>query len=631
MIALPGWVDSLAETWAPVARLGGNEWAESERELSAKESPQRHGRWVSLPFQRQILDDLADPSVDWIVARKPGQIGFSELVRCAIGRWMLLDPGDVLWVMGTEHAAKKAMKRLRWMFESTPSLRPLLSKRKRDSTLLELSLTNGHRVVIGWAGSADSLASEPFRYVILDEVAKYAWSAQGEGSPVGLANVRTKTFGRLKKVVLLSTPKDSSDILCTEFEKVLWRGQFHIPCPHCEALQAMDWSQVRWEGGDPASAPREIRERMLLANRVQQRRGAVWLECVECGGRIDERARRAAMESDRAQWVPEPVGEDGCEFGRARAYQLNDFLHWEQTLGTIAAEFLKAMEPESKQIFWNSTLGLPMEEVSGKLTPGVFMERRHFPARVVPSWATGLILTADTQADHFKFKLCAWGRAYRRRLVHHGRVESFEELKALLDELWALDDGSDRVVQAEILGIDAGGGGQAEEEGDETRTGEVYEFAATDPERIWPLKGMKRGLGATVRERKLVYKPSGNAVVQRQIDGHYWKDQIMRRIQQTHPFVLWEENEAIDRAYCREMTAEHKVLIPGKGSEWQKKGRWTDNDYWDCDVYQAALASVLGVADRDTFGEQRQEWREVDYEEGEEPGGWVDVGDDWLD
>jgi phage terminase large subunit GpA-like protein len=591
------WLAQCLEAWRPRERLGGWEWADRERVLSREESPSP-GPWRSLVWQRAILDALADPTIDWIVILKAAQMGVSEIVRCAVGRWALLDPGDVLWVVTTEAAAKKAMKKLRAMFRSTPALRPLVSSRRTDRTLLELVLTNGMRIVIGWAGSAQSLASDPFRYVILDEVAKYKWSVQGEGSAVDLAKERTKVYGRRGKIVLLSSPKDENDLIVTNHAEVADRRVFAVPCPACGDVQPIDWAAVRWPGGEPATAPTEAMARVRLADQVEGERSA-WVACRACAdGKL--LPHRAAFDG-RARWVQ----EEEAPRSRRVAFHVPEFFHWETTLSDLVAKWLRCTKPRALQAFHNGSLGLPYRSEHGALSASIFQQRAQHPNGVVPSWATAVLATADTQSDHFWFMVRAWGPGGRSRLLDWGRVDSFDDLEArTLKQRFPVEGRGESVVPR-FLAIDSGGGMETP---DGSRTHQVYQFAKRTPHVI-PVKGEADKVaheGKPIRTSVVAYRPPGTAKESAalEVDLHllhtdYWKDTAAALIRADKP-VLWEESlSAADVTYGKHLTGERKVMVTAANGEtswrWEPRSKHSRHDLWDCAVYQCAAAEIAKV------------------------------------
>ena len=104
------------------------------------------------------------------------------------------------------------------------------------------------------ANSATGLRSMPARYVFLDEVDAYPGDVDGEGDPIALAEARTATFGHRKKLFLVSTPtiKGLSRIE-REYEASDQR-RFFVPCPHCGAMQWLQFERLRWEKGKPETA-----------------------------------------------------------------------------------------------------------------------------------------------------------------------------------------------------------------------------------------------------------------------------------------------------------------------------------------------------------------------------------------
>ena len=520
---------------------------------------------------------------------KAAQMGVSELVRCAIGRWALLDPGDVLWVMTTEQAAKKAMKKLRAMFRSTPALRPLLSERRTDKTLLELVLTNGMRIVIGWAGSAQSLASDPFRYAILDEVAKYRWSVQGEGNAVDLAKERTKVYGRRSKIILLSSPKAEDDLIVTHHGEVLDRRVFAVPCDDCGEVQAIDFMAARWPGGEPGTATSDPMERARLADRVESEESA-WVACAKCqGGHV--RPHRS-MWSPAARWVQETP----APASRRRAYHVPEFFHWETTISGLVAKWLRCTRPSALKGFHNGSLGLPYKNERGALGANLFLRRAVHPDGMVPAWATAVLSTADTQADCFWFTVRAWAPGGRTRLLDWGRVATFADLRArCLDRRFAVEGGG--TASPRFLLIDSGGGMETP---DGSRTHDVYQFALTTP-HVLAVKGeadKEVYQGSPFRKSKVTYAPPGGRTTAYEVDlillhVEYWKDTAASLIRSEQ----WEEcQSAAAPEYGRQMTAEHKVMhsLPSGETYWRwvKRAKHGQEHLWDCSWMQPAAAAI---------------------------------------
>lgn len=618
--AAPPWVADVVAEWRPRARLGGSEWADRERVLSPEESP-APGPWKSVPWQVEILDAFADPYVAWIVILKAAQMGVSELVRNAIGRWALLDPGDVLWVMATEDAARKAMKKLRAMFRSTPALRGLVSDRRTDSTLLEMVLLNGMRIVIGWAGSAQSLASDPFRYVILDEVGKYRWSTQGEASAIDLAKERTKVYGRRGKVILLSSPKHDDDPICTAHREVPRKRVFAVPCPTCHHVAPLDWTRVRWPGGEPATAPSVAATRASQADEIERAQSG-WVACAAagCSGKITP---HLAMRDRLARYVDE--GDPGP--GRRVAYHVPEFFHWETTISDLVAKFLRCTTPSALQGFYNGSLGLAYRSETSLIPAGLFLARAGFKARLVPSWATTVISTADTQAGGWWFMVRAWGSGGRSRLLDWGWAPTQEELLARCLNVSFAVEGAQSTASPIMLAIDSGGGMQTP---DGSRTGDVYDLART-VRRVYALKGEgeKEALQGVPWRITKVHVTADNfgdvEIPLHMVNKTFYADQLATLVRAVGP-VLWEECETVDNTYARQMASEQKVLVTGAaGSKWlwQKRSKGAENHLWDCARYQCWAAEFCRAEERQTMWTGRPVSPRRAREDDERRPGWV--------
>lgn len=571
------------------------------------------GPFRAVPWQRGVLDAFADSKLDWVVILKAAQMGVSELIRCAIGRWALLDPGDVLWVMATEAAADKAMAKLQAMFRNTPALRGLLpdsarghySKkgRKAKATLKELVLTNGMRIVIGWATSASSLASDPFRYVLLDETGLYPVKIGKEGSPIGLAEERVKTFGRRAKVVLLSKPAHSEDLICTAYNECLDKRQRRVPCPHCGEVQALDWEQARWPGGSPEEVPSDPVERLRLAAQVEADQSA-YLECVSCAGEISD--THAADSDARSVWVT--AGEGSSTFtSRRRAFHIDEIFHWSKTISDLVARFLRAIKPSDAQNFTTGSLGRPHVAERSRLRASIFAQKAIHEEGLVPEWATIVVSTADTQKDHWWYVVRAWGVGGRSRLLAWGRAETLQDLKReTLETAWPIE-GTNTRAKAGILIVDSGGG-TAGGTLDASRSKLVYEFASSTT-YVTALKGTgeKRGAheGQPITWRKIRFGREKELEVEIVCPhANWWKDELAAQIRSP----LWEECASAARPeYGRQMTGQRQVWKESTSGHghwiWEKRGRLPDH-LWDCSYMQVVGAKITGADTREPISKR---------------------------
>lgn len=598
--------------WAPPDRLAPSAWAERWRTLTRRESLIT-GRWRNdnAPYLAGIMDMTADPRVEELTVVKAGQVGVSEAIRNALGCMAQQDGDPVLIVLPDQHVGEKIFsERLTPFFRSTPCLAELLSERAWDVTNKSLGLMNGFKLRLGWSGSPATQASDPYRWVINDEVDKFReWSGK-EADPISLGRVRTQTYGLIRKIINVSTPTTRNGLITREYDACATRMHYEARCPKCGRMQAMTFDRLRWETpaglSDAGAADAVMRD------------GTAWYECIACKARWGESERAVALRD--GCWTSDDGGPPGARVGM-RVGTLECM--WVR-MAAIAAEFLRSRGDAARmQNFRNSWLGEVFEQLTASVKTGVFSEKSAAAAaagyrpREVPAWAGRLIATCDVQQDRLYVVLRAWGPQLRSRRIWHGTVLDFDELRRICFELRypALDGGP--AWRCDLLGVDCG-----------YRSDEVYRFALRDPTRIKPLKGAgpdanaepgeiaglrdARTLLRLVEPRKISYAPRERSpydVWINLVDVGRCKDWLAAAVEavlttqdgqgELSECAQWELNDEDDPVYNAQMASEHKVLLrrAGRrvGERWIKKTSGAANHFWDCEVYQRAMAFVAHV------------------------------------
>lgn len=185
-----------------------SEWADEYRVLSSK-SASEPGRWRTprTPYLKEIMDCLSSQSpIQKVVFMKGAQIGGTECGNNWIGYIMHKAPGPIMAVSPTVEMAKRnSRQRIDPLIEDCPPLKGLVSSpRSRDkgNTMLSKDFQGGVLVMTG-ANSAVGLRSMPARYLFMDEIDGYPQDIDGEGDPILLAERRTATFNKRKKIYLV--------------------------------------------------------------------------------------------------------------------------------------------------------------------------------------------------------------------------------------------------------------------------------------------------------------------------------------------------------------------------------------------------------------------------------------------
>lgn len=231
-----------------------SQWADENRFLSTKSSPEP-GKWRTdrTPYLREILDSLSSNNpVQQVIFMKGAQIGATEAGNCWLGYIVDLAPGPAMMVQPTVDMLRRLTRqRLDPMFSETPCLNDkVLEKKSRDSanTMFMKEFPGGLLLLAG-ANSPTGLRSAPIRYLFLDEVDAYPEDCGGEGSPIKLAEARTRTFTRNKKIFIVSTPTIQQTSQIEPLFNDSDQRFYFIPCPFCGKKQKLIFENLRWEKG----------------------------------------------------------------------------------------------------------------------------------------------------------------------------------------------------------------------------------------------------------------------------------------------------------------------------------------------------------------------------------------------
>jgi phage terminase large subunit GpA-like protein len=107
------------------------------------------------------MDLWNDPYIRKIIMCLPPRFGKTQIAFNCLHYPTDQDPDDAFYVMSDEKRAKRISKRqIRPFLESSPKTAELMSDRSDDTTQLSYQFTNGMNVMLDWATSPASLASE---------------------------------------------------------------------------------------------------------------------------------------------------------------------------------------------------------------------------------------------------------------------------------------------------------------------------------------------------------------------------------------------------------------------------------------------------------------------------------------
>ena len=574
---------SWRSAWKPPERYTPSQWAERNRIIPAGNAEAGRFRNSRTPYAAGVMDATVEPYVEevWFVAGT--QIGKTTTQENVLGYWIDNNPGPCLIVKPNEASVDESVKeRWRPLLESSPSLRRHMSPNPHDNTLKGIKLDT-MPIYFGWAGSPQSLASRPCRYVLLDECDKFPPFAGREADPISLARERTATYGHRRRLVAVSTPTTQEGAIWRGFESCGDKRRYHVPCPHCGTYQQLTWPQVKWPKLD-------IADKVKRADEIERARLA-WYECSnpDCKGRIEESHKPRMLE--RGVWVSEGqhVANDGTLQGerpvsKRVGFHLSSLYSPWRTFAEMAAEFIRADgDIAATMNFRNSRLAEPFEVQVSRREPNQIRDKSAGagPERVVPSWAVLLLATCDVQKDHCYWAVTAWGYEMQSKRVAIGIAATLDEVYRAVFKPpvgYVTDQGVP--VGGQELIVDSG-----------YRKDEVTEFARRDPARVRMAKGLSTYFGPIADPK--VEKASG--VLVWNINTMQSKDTLDRLIKDPDP-DKWQVFAGISDEYCAHLASEHKTIDPQtKQMVWKEKSSGAANHWLDCEAMACAVARASGA------------------------------------
>lgn len=574
--------------WQPPEVLSVSAWADKHRILdpltSAEPGPWRTAR---TPYLRGILDAFSDPAVEQITIIASTQVAKTEAQLNCLAYAIDQDPGPILFVMPREKdAVRFGQRRIRPMLESSPRLARHLSGWASDNKNAEIKLGQA-LLYLAWSNSPAALASNPIRYLFMDEIDKYPMFSGREADPISLATERQRTFFNRKRI-LASTPTNRDGYIWREWE-VSDRQKYWVPCARCGEFQVLKFARVKW--------PEDVRDpNVIIGNRL-----AVY-QCEVCEAELDDldKTRMTAA----GVWVP-----DGCKLdargelvGKAphntnRGFHVSALYSPWLTYSDMAGKFLSAKDDAPRLLnFVNSWLGEPWEEKGDTISPEYIAARAgHLKRGIVPRDAIVVTAGIDVQDNHFYYVVRAWAPGETSWLVQAGIVESWDVLiQALMMGVFPIE-GSDEKTKIRLMCIDSG-----------HRTDEVYRVCREWVDIARPIKGQQQLSGGIPMkmsrvERNFAGRTTKAGIKLWHLDTTHFKDKLSRLIripiEQTGAWMV-HEDPALD--YLRQVTSEHKVMRLNKrtgqrSSIWTPKPGSGGNHWLDCEVYALAAAEMLGV------------------------------------
>ena len=529
--------------------------------LSA-ESASEAGQWRTsrAPYQKEIMDTINDHRIHTIVFMKSAQVGATEILNNIVGYFIDQDPSPTLVLQPTLAMAQAWSKdRLANMIRDCDRLRfKVKDPRSRDSgnTVLSKKFPGGNINIVG-SNSPSGLASRPIRILLCDEVDRYELSAGSEGDPINLAMKRTTTFWN-RKVFITSTPtiKGISRIE-TAFEESDKR-HYHVPCPHCNEYQVLDWENIHWEKGKPETAE---------------------YVCKHCETAIDETKKQWML--SRGKWIAENDTKKIAGFHISELY--SPWRTWKE----MAIDFYSVKsQPEMLKTWVNTALGRSFDDPGESIEHHALLDKReNYDYTSVPNNVLLLTAGVDVQNDRLEAQVLGWSHNNECWVIDYKVIfgdpssnHVWRDLDEYICRTFKRED--DKKLRIVCTCIDSGG----------HHTQQVYAFTKARVHRkVFAIKGQSQsnkpiaGRPSYIGRSRHILYPVGSDTA---------KEVIFTRLKNEETTIHFPGH--VDEEYFRQLTSEKRVIKYVRGAkkfQWVKKNN--RNEALDTMVYGFAALYIL--------------------------------------
>lgn len=434
-------ITDLTEVLRPKPYMTVTEWAETNMILPAGSNEPGHYSSKNMPFQREIMDAIADPYVKDVSVMSSAQVGKTTMILCGIGYYIDYEPSTQMMLLPTLSLSEKFSKtRLATMIRDVPVLADKIAPAKAkdsDNTILFKQYAGGHIVLAG-ANSAASLSSMPLRVIWMDEVDRFPESAGTEGNPIKLAEKRSTTYWNAKHIKT-STPTVRGRSKIEDAYNTGSMEEWCVQCPCCGTWQPFEFSRVVFKN--------------------------VAMACVDCGEEIEERYWKESPQ----KWIAaHPERRDN------RSFHLNElaspFVAWQDIINEFKAAKEKMdrfHDVEDLKAFINTALGEVWDEAetgqdNEQMDEETLEQRAEYYDADLPDGVIMLTAAVDVQNDRFEVEIRGWAREYETWGIYkteiYGNIEKnkiWDELEEYISQPLHFADGRSLGVAA--TAIDTGG------------------------------------------------------------------------------------------------------------------------------------------------------------------------------
>lgn len=569
------------------------EWASDHVKLSNVYSVPGYFSAEKSRFMLRPLDSMKDIRIREIACMASPRCGKSLIAELFLLHTIINNAGTTGWFSSSDEQLDKfAELRLIPLLSSCKQVKDMLGDDRFSVTKKRFVFP--HMTVSLSSAKIKALQSIGYKTIIGDEC--WLWDV----GYIGEAKARLGDFLHTSKFVLLSQGSEEGDDWDNEFgrgEVYEWSWQ----CPSCQKMNTYDWQKQR-EDGTYAGVVWDKNDKTCKDGiwDIQEAGKTAKFECFHCRHQLMDTPQNRRHMNDHGDYVKV---KDGIP--SQHSYRWNAMANIEIPLSMLAMEYLQAkaiFKREGSVIalkeFYQKRLAKPFKKNYGVVDMVKLVADSY---STEGQWGDYRFMTVDCQNNfqEFYYVIRDWKKTGESRLVKHGRVPTWTDLRAIQKQY---------EVKDQSVAVDSGNFGT-----------QVYakclEFGHAGMYRgkkTWFSWIALKGWDSTDFEHpegvKKLYsvQAQGDPNLGKEAQGktcplYRWSNYSIKNIL-THlrdgKGVSWQVNTD-DEQYQRQMNSE--VLMPVLDKRTNKEKQvWVQrtgipNHYFDCECQQIVLAAMVGI------------------------------------
>jgi phage terminase large subunit GpA-like protein len=412
-------------------RLSTKDYAEKNIILSSEvtASPGKVS-CLRTPCLLAFLKYADDPSVWIIIAKKPAQFGWTQIVNFYLENGIVNDPQNIIIAFPSDGLIKKyAKEKLRIAIKNSPKLTKLIGN--PDKSSYDFYKFPGGWLSLVSAGSVNGLTSSSAPILIAEEPDRLAKDLKGQGGALSIFQERNKTFPN-KKLIYGGTPIEEGFSNVDEAYELSNKMIFMVICQDCNEFHVLSFDNLKAD--------------VYLDKRVSKTFGiydpeTAYYECPHCSSRWTEEQKNLnlikSIEFHDLGWI-------ATAESHFIGFAYNELMSTFGAGSTLVVLMTRKLEAdveatkgkdEKLKAFTNNSMGLSYAPKDSNMDVKTLVQcRLNYPEMTVP--AGGLVLTmgVDVQLNRLAIVINARGRNGLVWKVWWG--EMFGSPSDPADEVW---------------------------------------------------------------------------------------------------------------------------------------------------------------------------------------------------